>query len=226
MSTILQILGGIACLLIGLAEALKEKRKKKLPVWFHWITFSGGILVLAGVYFSSIESNKFQKGIDNKTDILVGEKSCLILFYGDPFEMNGHTCFKSKIIKMGKLPIYDINIILVDLSKSIKDGNTNKSISDGRFINLDFNSQNLEFGDISGGYKELPLVITENKQDFYHFDIMISTRSGTLFQEQYFKYINAAWETACLIYDYGTKTLIDESISADFPTNLIDSKKE
>jgi hypothetical protein len=226
LSTILQIIGGIACLLIGLIEALKEKSKKKQPAWIHWITFIGGALVLAGVYVSNIESNKFQKGIDNKTNILVGEKACFILFYGEPYKKNDQICFRSKLIKMGKLPVYDINIILFDLSKTIKNGNVNQSISDGRFIDTDHNSQNIEFGDLSGGYKELPLIVTTVNQDFYHYDILISTRNGSLFQEQYFKYVNNTWETACLVFDYGTNKLIDKNVSNNFPEDLIDLKSK
>ena len=98
------------------------------------------------------------------------------------------------------------------------------SISDAKFINTDFSSQNLEIGNLSSGYKELPLIITSLKQDFYNFYILISTRNGALIQKQYFKYMNNEWETAYLVIDYGTNKLIEKNVSTNFPKDLIDSK--
>jgi hypothetical protein len=221
--TILEFVGGAACLIVALFEAKKRRKKKKVPVYFNWITLFGGLVVIGSVLGANLGTDKFQKDMYKRTDLLVGQNHGYIIFYGAPFKQGRHVCFRSEIIRMGELPIYDINITLLDLSTTIREGTVHKGESKAMFMNDGHPSLNVLVGSLSGGVHQLPLIVTPDDLNFYRFIIVISTRDGSVVQEQYFKKINGTWETASLLFESGSKTLLEKNLSTNFPQSVLDS---
>ena len=121
-SVILMIIGGLATAFLGFLSS--RYKEEKTPLWISWCTVAGGIVILIGGAWSSIDQARFQNSLVDKSNKIekLQKKLSSILTGGDSFAYANITIAKDPaedylqfdIIHKGEFPIYDLTIKITD----------------------------------------------------------------------------------------------------------------
>ena len=186
------------------------------------LIFIGALIAATGALWASVEQTKSEKYLKEKNQEIanLNKQISMSITGGDSFCYIGHPLDGTQgdkliaaIVQMGKYPLYDVNIRLLDLGKS--DSLQKKGLS---FIEAMNKSQTIiNVGNMPAGSAQMIGTLDLTSQNHMRYNVFISAKNGFITQLIRLQRVNGIWKGAMKVERDGK--ILREKIDPNYPRN-------